>query len=194
MVYFMFFSVFFLLLFPHGVFAFFIGYRLRCHATTCRRCVSYITPLAPDELRTDRLRRWCHCGSCAYNRVLRTTNKIPSCCCGCYYYCGLYLSISYVILRITKPPDNVRHGLQRPSLLREHWQSQNEEPRGEPKKETFGRRLTLFFAYFRRRFDLIHLLPLLHLPCKPLSHYVIPCGSSPKVGVQFKPTWGSDHF
>ena len=119
-VYFMFFSVFFLLLFPHGVFAFFIGYRLRCHATTCRRCVSYITPLAPDELRTDRLRRWCHCGSCAYNRVLRTTNKIPSCCCGCYYYCGLYLSISYVILRITKPPDNVRHGLQRPSLLREH--------------------------------------------------------------------------
>ena len=82
---------FFLLLFPHRVLAFLIGYRSRYHATTAV-FASSIAPLARHELR----RAVCHAAAIVVRA--RTTQDL-SCCCCC---CGLYLLTSIFYVRVTK--------------------------------------------------------------------------------------------
>ena len=93
-----------------------------------------------------------------------------------YQVVYIYFLCAYHEAFYFSPSDNVQHELQRRSLLRKLQQSQNEEPQGEPKKEAYGRRLYNSNMYFVHTFPaslrstVIHLLPLLHLPSKPVPH------------------------
>ena len=123
LVYFLFFVFFhvFLLLFPHGVLALFIGYRSRYHATNailllfciiysplCSSCGSYRPPATLPPLLFVYVR------SCTYNSESITRYVAAVVVVNIYFLCASYEAFSF------SPSVNVRHELQRRSLLRKH--------------------------------------------------------------------------